>query len=188
MSDDTDDVSSAQMRLAELRSRQNLTDEEMKELVSLAKQGELISLPPFESIGLVNLERAWTNLNEVMVRAARAQEQGFCVEALSLRLQHTEFWLRMYWVARNKKGRIFAPEDKRTFGRIVEECASLGFDQVLISDLRSFNQHRIDAIHKLMLGATDYAELREVCERFQDLPGRVGASVRGAIGIALKAV
>ena len=67
----------------------------------------------------------------------------------------------MYWVALEQEGQGFLqPEDKRTFGRIVEECASLGFDQVLISDLRSFNQHRIDAIHKLMLGATDYAELR----------------------------
>ncbi len=173
-------------RVKELRSADHLSDEEMRELIALSNPGEVISLPSFDSIGLLNFDKAFKNLNEIMERADRAETLGFFVEAISLQLQHTEFWLRMFWVAKNPKGRIFAPGDKSTFGQVVEKCAKLNFEPGLTEELRRFNQHRTDAIHKLLLGGTDYDELGEVCQKYRDLPRQVGQHVRGLVGIPLK--
>jgi len=175
-----------EQRLKELRTADQLSDEEMRELIGLANPGELISLPGPDSIGLVNFDKAFKNLGEIMERADRAESLGFFVEAISLRLQHTEFWLRMFWVAKNPESKIFEPGDKSTFGNLIERCAKLNFKPALTHELRRFNKHRIDAIHKLLLGATDYDQLCEVCQKYRDLPRRVGQHVRGLVGIPLK--
>lgn len=57
------------------------------------------------SIGMVNFEQAAANIRELMIRADRAFELGCYVETISLRLQHMEFWLRIFWIARNGSGK-----------------------------------------------------------------------------------
>ena len=171
-------------RLRELRSRSNLSNDEMKELIELAGPGEIISLPAWDTIGLIDIDRAWKNLNLIMSKADSAAAHGYFVEAISLRLQHAEFWLRMFLVAKN--GKLFERDDRRTFGNIVRECENAGLDLALVEELQTFNSHRIDAIHKLLLGGIDYDELGKVCEQYDQLPGKVGAFVRDAIGLPFK--
>jgi hypothetical protein len=173
-------------RLQELRSRSELSDAEMRELIDLSKPGELLSLPTFDSLGVINVERAFANLGELIPRADSAFQAGYYLETISLRLQHIELWLRMFWVAKNRGGMLFDQNDRRTFGQIVEDCARLAFDPALVHDLRSFNQHRINAIHKFLLGGTDYQELRQACEAFATLPKSIGEYTRSVVGIPLK--
>lgn len=51
--------------------------------------------------------------------------------------------------------------------------------------LKEFNKHRINAIHKYLLGGTDYDELKAVCEESAGLDGEVGKYVRDTVGIVL---
>lgn len=107
------------------------------------------------------------------------------MEVISLRLQHSEFWLRLYYVAKNQKGRIFESSDKKTFGVIINDCKKIGFRKDLIDRLEDFNKQRINAIHKYLLGGTDYDELKKVCFRSNGLDKEVGKYVRNDIGIPI---
>ncbi len=135
-------------RLEELRAKDTLTDEEMEELIHLSPSGTFKSGPNLITMGVVDIDRAFDNFKEGPDKTKHALEQGCYLEVISLRLQHAEFWLRMFWVAKNQHGRIFEPEDRRTFGVIINDCSNLRFRQDLIERLREFNQHRINAIHK----------------------------------------
>jgi len=172
-------------RLKELQSKETLTDSEMNELISLSSPNTFKSLPNMYSLGVVDVERAFYNFKEGPERAKNALSNKCYLEVISLRLQHAEFWLRMFWVAKNKKGKIYEPEDKRTFGVIINDCKQLGFKTDLIQRLLEFNEHRINAIHKYLLGATEYGELRDVCEKSYGLDGEVGEYVRGEIGLPI---
>lgn len=70
----------------------------------------------------------------------------------------------MFWVVKNKKGKIFSPDDKKMFGGLIEDCSALGLDRTLVDRLRDFNRTRVDAIHKYVLGATAYDALKHQCE------------------------
>ena len=172
-------------RLEELRTEETLSDEEMQELIRLSPSGAFNTGPNLVTMGVVDVATAFDNFKEGPSRSKHALEQGCYLEVISLRLQHAEFWLRMFWVAKNKQGSIFAPADKRTFGVIINDCSNLGFRSDLIDRLREFNQHRINAIHKYLLGATDYDELKDVCEASTGLDGEVGEYVRNEVGIIL---
>ncbi len=150
--------------LEELRSKETLTDKEMNDLIRLSPPGSFKSGPNLKALGVADVDRAFKNLREGPERNKRALENGCYLEVISLRLQHIELWLRMFWVARNKKGKILDPNDKRTFGVVVNDCAVLGFRPDLVVRMKEFNEHRINALHKYLLGATDYVELKEVCE------------------------
>lgn len=171
--------------LKELQSKETLTDSEMNELISLSSPNTFKSLPNMYSLGVVDVERAFNNFKEGPERAKNALSNKCYLEVISLRLQHAEFWLRMFWVAKNKKGKIYEPEDKRTFGVIINDCKQLGFKTDLIQRLLEFNEHRINAIHKYLLGATEYDELRDLCEKSYGLDGEVGEYVRGEIGLPI---
>jgi hypothetical protein len=172
-------------RLEALRAKETLTDEEMKELIPLSPSGTFKTGPNLIAMGVVNVDMAFGNFKEGPDRTKHALEQGCYLEVISLRLQHAELWLRMFWVAKNQQGRIFEPDDRRTFGAIINDCSNLGFRQDLITRLREFNQHRINTIHKYLLGATGYAELRLVCETSTGLDGEVGEYVRNEVGIVV---
>jgi hypothetical protein len=173
-----------QDRQEELNSKETLTDAEMQELVRLSPPGRFKKFPAnVFDLGITNLEKAFENLKKGPERTKHALKNGCYLEVISLRLQHAEFWLRMYWVVKNKGGKIFDPEDKRTFGVIIEDCGKLGFRTDLIERLKEFNLHRINAIHKYLQGATSYEELRNVCETTTGLDGEVGEYVRNEVGI-----
>ncbi len=57
----------------------------------------------------IDIRKAFDNLKAGPSRAKHALEQGCYLEVISLRLQHAELWLRMFWVVKNKRGRIFEP-------------------------------------------------------------------------------
>ncbi len=123
------------------------------------------------------------NLKEGAELSRRAYESGCYIEVISLRLQHIDFWLRAYWVARNKGGEIFDAKDKRTFRALIEDCKKLGFDEELIERMRSFNQARVDSIHKYLLGAIRYADLAAVCDNHRGLDSDVRKYVCQHVGI-----
>jgi hypothetical protein len=168
----------AKERLAELEKKETLTDSEMQELVSLKPHRSFSSGPNLLKLGVADVSIAFDNFKEGPSRTKHALENHCYLEVISLRLQHAEFWLRIFWVVKNKKGKIFETDDRRTFGMIINDCKNLGFDLDLIERLRKFNEHRINAIHKYLLGATTYEELREVCEAYTGLDGEVGEYVR----------
>jgi hypothetical protein len=68
-------------------------------------------------------------------------------------------------------------------GAVVNDCAKLKFDAALIERTRSFNASRIDAIHKYLLGAIRYEDLKEICDLHQGLDSDIGAYVRQQIGV-----
>jgi len=173
-------------RLEELQSKEILTDSEMNELINLSSSNTWKSLPDMYSLGVIDFERAFNNLKEGPERTKNALNNGCYLEVISLRLQHAEFWLRMFWVARNKKGKVFDSDDKRTFGVIIKDCSNLGFNSDLVRRLIEFNEHRINAIHKYLLGATEYDELRDVCDKSCGLDGEVGEYVRNEIGLPIE--
>src|ERR1041385_5387401 len=62
---------------------------------------------------IVNGEQAISNVAELIARAERAFELGCYIEAMSLRLQHMELWLRVFHLAKNGGGTLFPRDDKR---------------------------------------------------------------------------
>lgn len=175
------------VRLVEIQRKETLTDAEMEELIKLRPTGTFKSLPNIKTLGVVDVQRAFHNFEEGPQRVKNALENECYIEVISLRLQHAEFWLRTLWVAKNGKGKIFEPTDKRTFGAIIGDC-KVYLPSDLTTQLENFNQNRIDAIHKYLLGATDYNELRKVCDDSTGLDNRVGKYVRTEIGIVIQSI
>jgi hypothetical protein len=170
-------------RLAELGALENLTDVEMRELIRLKPPGTFKKLPNVLTIGVIDLPQATANLKEGSVRSKHAYDSGCYIEVISLRLQHMDFWLRLFWVERNAHGRIFEPSDRRTFGAVVSDCAKIHFDPMLIERIRLFNTSRVDAIHKYLLGAIRYEDLKEVCDLHRGLDSDICTYVTKQIGI-----
>jgi hypothetical protein len=161
-------------RLSELQGNEIITDAEMNELMDLSPNGEIKNGPNLFTLGIKNLEIFIENLNEGSIISEQAFEQGFYIETISLRLQHIELYLRMFVVVKNKKGKIIDSEtDKRTFGNFINECDTLGFDKTLIAEMKDFNEYRIIAIHKYLLGEIRHSDLKEVCIRTKGLDARI---------------
>lgn len=176
---------SPKQRLKELRDKESLTNPEMQELIRLSPLGTFKSGPNLLTIGITDVDMAFKNFKEGPERVRHALKNGCYLEVISLRLQHAEFWLRLFYVSKNRSGKIFNPNDKRTFGEIINDCKLLGFRPDLIKRLKDFNKQRINAIHKYLLGSTDYDELKELCIYSTGLDGEVGRYVRDEIGIPI---
>ena len=172
-------------RLDELKSKETLTDKEMNELVALSPKGTFKSMPNILDAGVVDLKQFIENYREGAKRSRLAFENGCFIEVISLRLQHSELWLRTYYISKNKSGKIFEDNDKRTFGMIINDCSQLGFDPNLILRLKEFNKYRVDAIHKFLLGVTNYDALRFVCEQTKGLDFEVSKYVCEQVGIPM---
>ena len=89
----------------------------------------------------------------------------------------------MFWVARNKDERVFGINDKRPFGVILNECKKSGLDSDIAARLERFNQNRVEAIHKYLLGVTNYDAMRNACMENTGLDAEVGEWVRKQIGV-----
>jgi hypothetical protein len=170
-------------RLTELKELETLTDAQMEDLIRLSPPSTFKTLPNLHKLGVVNIQQADLNYKEGASRSQKAYEHGCFIEVISLRLQHIDFWLRSFWVARNHKSKIFDPNDKRTFGTLISDCEKLGFDPTLIERMRTFNATRVDSIHKYLLGAIRYDDLKLICDAHQGLDGDVSNYVIGQIGI-----
>jgi len=98
----------------------------MQELIRLNPSGTFKTGPNLITMGVVDVGKAFNNSKEGPSRARHAFEEGCYLEVISLRLQHAEFWLRMFWVAKNRRGSIFAQNDRRAFGVIIKDAALSG--------------------------------------------------------------
>lgn len=156
-------------RLYELWEKTTLTDAEMRELVQLSPKGTFKKGPNVLDLGVIDLEQFHRNITEISDRAKYALDIGCYLEVLSLRLQYYDLLLRIFWIVKNTKGKIFSSKDKRMFGELIKDCAVLGLDHSLVERLREFNRTRVDAIHKYMIGATDYNALKKQCDIHMEL-------------------
>jgi len=136
---------------------------EVNDEIAAAPPGTFLALPDLTALGIVDVPRAFQNFAEGAARSKAALSQGFFIEVLNLRVQHTELWLRVLLVHTKGGGYVIPANDKRTFGQVIEECAS-ALPQTLLDRLRLFNRSRIEAVHKYLLGGTDYAALKQACD------------------------
>ncbi len=103
------------------------------EFVKLFQIFDFYELPNSSELGITNNEKSIENLSIIVDKAKRAYEQAFYIEFISLKIQYLEFFLRMYYVRKNSKGKIYPLDDKKTFGRIINDCKQLGFDPDLVT-------------------------------------------------------
>ncbi len=144
-----------------------------EEIVGLAPAGTFSALPRVADLGVSDVLQFQHNTNELSGRHRRAIDSGCYLEVIALRTQHMELWLRMYWVVKNQKGKVFGPRDELTFGQVIGLCAQAGLQAELVDDLRAFNQVRNDALHNYFLGDIEYEGFREAAIDHQDLDSRV---------------
>jgi len=164
-----------------------LTTDEVNAQITAANPGSFFALPNLNSIGVMDLTRAVQNYTEAAIRAKSAYAQGFFFEVINLRVQHIEMWLRILVVHEHGSGYVITPNDKRTFGQIIEECVSV-LPSALVDRLRAFNRSRIAAVHKYLLGGTDYVALKIACDDSAGIDGEVYSFVVGRVGRPIASV
>lgn len=98
------------------------------------------------------------NTQNIGKRIDAAINAGCFIEALSLRLQIVDFWLRIYFRNTRNEGE----QRRREFGRLLDQCKKLGLDNSLFTKLKEFNNHRVDAIHGYVIGKTTYEALKPI--------------------------
>jgi hypothetical protein len=106
-------------------------------------------------------------------RGKEAKNQGFVLEAVAIRAYLTEFWLRILIVKHTgiQWGRGI------TFGALVDRAADCHFDSRLVERCRRFNEHRNNAIHRLLEGRTTYDQLWDAFAKDETLPNDVADEV-----------
>jgi len=144
-----------------------------EELVDVAPAGTFTALPKVVHLGVSDVKQFLANTYEVTDRHRHAVEVGCYLEVIALRTQHMELWLRMYWVVKNRKGKLFEPGGRLTFGDVIDRCEQSGLDSELVKDLRAFKQVRNDAVHNYILGDIAYEELLQAASDHKDLDSRV---------------
>jgi hypothetical protein len=103
-------------RYRDLAEEANLRASEEQRIAKLFAAGGILSSSD-TATGMVNSQQALVNIGESITRADRAFELGCYIEAMSLRLQHMELWLRIFLFARRGTGKLFTKQDKRPFGQ-----------------------------------------------------------------------
>ncbi len=149
--------------------------------IASASEGTFVALPDLTAIGITDMPRACQNYVEGFERAKKAMSVGCYMEVIDLRVQHVDMWLRLLLVYSAGAVRIIPPDDKRTFGTVIEEC-SRRLPPDLLNRLRKFNQTRIEAVHKYLLGGTDYEALKVACDESRGLDTLVYNFVIRAVG------
>ncbi len=126
------------------------------------EQYEILLLPKSRNIGIINAQKALENLSIIVERAKSALENEYYIEFISLKIQYIEFYLKIFWVTKNPANLILEQNDRKFFGTIINECEGFGFDNRIISNIKDFNDTRIKAIHKYLMGGTDENELKTI--------------------------
>lgn len=152
-------------------------------LEQLINNPKTLAIPPdeFNKMGVINRDLFLANLHEGPAKSKRAYNNGSYIEVIALRIQHTELWLRMFLVAMHRQCQLFDENHRLTFGQIIDECEKIGLDAELIGLLSEFNKERNKALHKYLLGATDYGHLKQVCDKFDGLDMKTMECVRPII-------
>lgn len=159
----------------------SLTTADVNREISNAPAGTMLALPDMTRIGITDVPRAVQNYLEGAERSKHALSQGCFIEVINLRVQHSELWLRLLLVHSRGSGFVIPAGDKRTFGQVIEDCKSL-LPIDLYERLRLFNTVRIEAVHKYLLGATDYGALSQACTDFQGLDRKIYNFVVKTVG------
>jgi hypothetical protein len=161
-------------RLAELQAKVELSDAEMNELISLSPAGTFTEMPSLELAGLHNTDQALLNFHGVEERLQQAIGKGFLLEAITLRAQLLELYLRYFLAAVHGEVIPPPPQDRFTLGVLIERAKQKGLDSSLVGRLETFNKGRIAAIHHYLLGSAPYEQLKTVLDGSTGLfPGLV---------------
>ncbi len=124
------------------------------------EQFEILLLPKSGNIGIINAQKAIANLSILVDRAKSALENEYFIEFISLKIQYIEFFLKIFWVTKNPSNAVLDENDRKYFGTIIYDCEVFGFDKNIISNIKDFNDSRIKAIHKYLMGGTTEEELK----------------------------
>jgi hypothetical protein len=176
---------SNQLRLAELRAKPSLSDDEFAELVRLSPPGSHVQLPHLNLAGLQDLEQALANVLGIGDRTKHAFDAGFYVEVIALRSQSAELFLRLYLAAKAQPPTPFHPDDRRPLGVLIGDAEKVGFDADCVRALRAFNNDRRAGLHRFLLGAASYECLRQVCEASAELTKQVAHAIGRELGVVL---
>jgi len=130
---------------------------------------EFINLPNAKNIGIIDFEKSLENLSIVVERAKSALENNFFIEFISLKIQYLEYFLKIYWVTKNPDKKILDENSRKFFGTLINECKDFGFDSELIGKINEFNNERVKAIHKFLMGGTTESELEIICKKYSKL-------------------
>ncbi|MFC3198256.1 hypothetical protein ACFOET_11595 [Parapedobacter deserti] len=160
------------------------TYDDMKAQIA-SGQFEILLLPKSSNIGIINAQKALENLSIIVARAKHALQAGHYIEFISLKIQYIEFYLKIFWVTKNPAGAILDQDSRKLFGAIINECESFGFDKKIIADIKDFNETRIKAIHKYLMGGTDEQELQVVSLKHSKLGNAVYEHVINECGVVL---
>jgi hypothetical protein len=113
-----------------------------------------------------NLPNFIQNMPEVGGRVEHAWRSGCWIEAISLRHQEIDYWLRVYFVNNALPGENRPWES----GRLLNRCRELGLDSDLHRRLSDFNKRRTDAVHNYVVGSITYAALKPIVKETVGLP------------------
>lgn len=160
------------------------TYDDMKDQVN-DKKLEILLLPKSQNIGIINAQKALENLSIIVDRAKNAFQNEHYIEFISLKIQYIEFYLKIFWVTKNPNNAVLNQNDRNFFGTIINECENFGFDINIISDIKDFNETRIKAIHKYLMGGTDEQELKSVSIKHSKLGNSVYQHVIDNCGVVL---
>lgn len=143
------------LRLKELSSRSLLTDDEMYEIGRLS--GGVKHVGNVEAFGFV--DPVIGNKNALILEATRyfSAKAGRILEMLGADAALLETELRNWMIVHH--GKAFDADDRETFGQIASSVERFGFRADLVARLKTFNQLRNDAVHRLSRGAESYQGL-----------------------------
>jgi len=166
---------------------ETLTDADLNAEIAAAPPGTFVALTNLKNLGILDVPRAVNNYIEGAARAKAAMAHGFFIEVINLCVQHAELLLRILVVHEKGNGYVIPAGDKRTFGQIIEECSGT-MPTALVDRLRDFNRSRIEAVHKYLLGGTDYAALKQACSKSKGLDRDVYEYVIAKVGRPITSV
>ncbi|MBK9391887.1 MAG: hypothetical protein IPN68_17465 [Bacteroidetes bacterium] len=112
-----------------------------------------------------NISQHWQNIIELRGRVKHSLATHCFIEALSIRLQIIDYWLRLFFSNRATPGQ----KREREFGRLLKQVFDLGLSKELYEDLLEFNKHRINAIHGYVVGTTSYMIIKKVAIESDEL-------------------
>jgi hypothetical protein len=145
--------------LREANSERGLSDEELaeKNRIITAHTGAagVVEAPDLDMLGVADFEAFRERFSAIHEQAEAAYQDGWFLEAISLRMLTLDFLLRMYIVHKTKQ----PVRGKPTFGQLIKKAKGQNFRQSLATDLEAYNDRRNEGIHNYLLGQGSYQDL-----------------------------
>jgi hypothetical protein len=140
-------------------SSSRLSNEEMEEINSIIAEhtgaAGVLEAPDLNMLGVTDHLRFFENFSYIRQEAEEAYEDGYYLEAISLRLLTFDLLLRIYVVHKTKQ----PVKPSIQFGQLLGKAKGQGFPQKLATELEAFDEKRISTIHHYLLGQVDYEEI-----------------------------